>query len=40
MGWGCCWCCDVDIYESSDRKVLGIVLLSRTEIVFDIGFSG
>ena len=31
---------DVDIDEASDRKVGGVVSLGRTEIVFNIGFSG
>ena len=31
---------DVNIDEASDRKVGGVGSLSRTEIVFKIGFSG
>ena len=31
---------DVDINEASDEKVLGVVSLSRKEIVFEISFSG
>ena len=31
---------DVDIKEAIDRKVVGVVSLSRTDIVFEIGFSG
>ena len=31
---------DVDIDEASDRKCGGVVLLSRTDIVLEIGCSG
>ena len=32
--------CDIDIDEASEGKLGGVVSLSRTEIVFEIGFSG
>ena len=40
MSWGCAGVSDVDINEASDGKVRGVVSLSRTDIVFEIGFSG
>ena len=30
----------IDIDEASDRKVVGVLVLSWTEILFEIGFPG